>query len=121
MTGLRIMKCGIVREMIPMADPQTERYVSALHRMAGAVPDIERVVLFGSRARSSHRPGSDLDFAIWAAGLSGAARAKWERDWQEGKPGLVKTDWIWVDEAPSAALLERVKSEGIVVYERAAD
>jgi uncharacterized protein len=37
--------------------------------MLARVPSLERAVLFGSRAKGTHRPGSDFDLALVGAGL----------------------------------------------------
>ena len=49
--------------MSPAADPVMLRFRSALDAAFGA--RIERVVLFGSRARGDHRPDSDYDVALF--------------------------------------------------------
>src|SRR6266404_5791856 len=32
-------------------------------------PDVEQAILFGSRAKATHKPGSDIDVALVGAGL----------------------------------------------------
>lgn len=32
-------------------------------------PEVERAVLFGSRAKGNYKPGSDIDLALYGAGL----------------------------------------------------
>lgn len=49
-------------------DPVLARYRKALDSVYGK--RIERIVLFGSRARGSHRPDSDYDIAIFLHDLS---------------------------------------------------
>ena len=49
--------------MTQAADPVMLRFRSALDAVYGA--RIERVVLFGSRARGDHRPDSDYDVAVF--------------------------------------------------------
>lgn len=45
------------------ADPVLKRFRAALDALYGA--RLERVVLFGSRARGDHRPDSDYDIAVF--------------------------------------------------------
>lgn len=47
----------------PDRDPVLGRFRAALERLYG--DQIERVVLFGSRARGEVRPGSDYDVALF--------------------------------------------------------
>ena len=48
--------------MQPFDDPILKRFRAALDELYG--DRAERVVLFGSRARGTHRPESDLDLAV---------------------------------------------------------
>jgi uncharacterized protein len=48
-------------------DPVLARFRRALDKVYG--DKIERVVLFGSRARGDARPGSDYDIAVFLNGL----------------------------------------------------
>lgn len=36
-----------------------------LQRYFAGVADVERVVIYGSRAKGTQRPASDIDFAVW--------------------------------------------------------
>jgi predicted nucleotidyltransferase len=45
----------------PRVDPILAEF---LQRIAGVRPAIERLVLFGSRARGDHRPDSDYDLLV---------------------------------------------------------
>lgn len=53
---------------VAAADPVLSRLRTALSSLYG--PRIERVVLFGSRARSDGRPDSDYDVAIFLKNFS---------------------------------------------------
>ena len=53
----------VLVHMLRIADPVLDRFRSALHKAYGE--RIERVVLFGSRARGDARPDSDYDVAIF--------------------------------------------------------
>ncbi|OHE68241.1 MAG: DNA polymerase III subunit beta, partial [Treponema sp. RIFOXYC1_FULL_61_9] len=33
-------------------------------------PEVERAAVFGSRAKGTHKPGSDIDLAIWGESVS---------------------------------------------------
>lgn len=87
-----------------------------IHRLA-ATPEVERVILFGSRARGDAEERSDIDLAI-------AAPHATQRQWLdlvfllEEAETLLMIDVVRLEEAPDA-LKERILSEGIVLYERA--
>ena len=52
----------------PLEDPVLKRLKAALHALYG--DQIDRVVLFGSRARGEARPDSDYDIAVFLRGLT---------------------------------------------------
>ncbi|MDM8520164.1 nucleotidyltransferase domain-containing protein [Anaerolineales bacterium HSG6] len=80
-------------------------------------PEIERVILFGSRARGDADERSDIDLAIVAPKLA-------LRSWldiyfalKEEIDTLLQMDVIWWQQA-TEPLKERIRQEGIVLYER---
>jgi predicted nucleotidyltransferase len=56
--------------MIQPADTAVERFglkrtlIEQINRVIGAYPEIERVVLYGSRAKGNYKPSSDIDLAL---------------------------------------------------------
>lgn len=42
-----------------------KRTIKELLQYFCSKPDIEKVVIFGSRVKNTYRTGSDIDFAIW--------------------------------------------------------
>jgi predicted nucleotidyltransferase len=67
----------------PHNDPVLARFRAALDRSYG--DRLERVVLFGSRARGDHRPDSDYDVAVFIKDMG--------RLWDElGVLGEITTD-----------------------------
>ena len=52
-------------------DAQTEEAVRAFIQKVAAQYDLAGVILFGSRARKSHRPDSDADVAVLLRGCPG--------------------------------------------------
>ena len=45
----------------------SEDVIGLLRSVFASVPAIEKVVIFGSRAKGNYRPGSDIDLAVFAA------------------------------------------------------
>lgn len=43
-----------------------ERTMNELLEYFKSKPEIEKVVIYGSRAKGTYRTGSDIDFAIWS-------------------------------------------------------
>jgi predicted nucleotidyltransferase len=85
------------------------RVVAQIQRVAG----VQRVILFGSRARGDARERSDIDLAVRAPDVS-------QRDWLaiveavENAETLLRIDLVRLEEAPEA-LRERILAEGRVL------
>ncbi len=96
--------------------PGNERLQREVIRVASRRPEVERVILFGSRARGDADARSDVDLAVDAPG---ASRRQWLElafDLEE-LATLVPVQAVRLGEV-SAALRERILSEGEVWYVR---
>ena len=84
--------------------------------MLRSVPEVERVYLFGSRARGDHRPRADLDVAI---SCPTATERQWLKIWDliEDTETLLAIDLVRLEDV-SADLKTRILAEGRVIYER---
>lgn len=97
----------------------TEKTLSQIQGVLGRFPDVERAVLFGSRAKGTYRPGSDIDLALIGHDL----------DWRKlGKIddalddlllpyGFSLIEWSGSTDPEIAAHIQRV---GMTFYERGA-
>jgi predicted nucleotidyltransferase len=47
----------------------SEKTVGAIRLVLARHPEVERAVLFGSRAKGNYKPGSDIDLALAGPGL----------------------------------------------------
>ena len=76
---------------------------------------VQRLYLFGSRARGDFRPDSDYDFALW--GVPTAAQAQL-MDAVDDLPSLYKIDVVFVDDHTSRALLDNIKRDGVILMDK---
>lgn len=79
-------------------------------------PEVDRVVLFGSRARGDAAPRSDIDLAVVCPR---ADPQRWSDivEAAEGSPTLLQIDLVRLETAP-AELREQIVREGRILYER---
>jgi len=42
----------------------SERNICELYSIFSSIPEIEEVIIYGSRARGDHKPGSDIDMTL---------------------------------------------------------
>ena len=81
-------------------------------------PEVERIWLFGSRARGDNFERSDIDLALEAPAMAEDDWLRIKLDFEDEAPTLLLVDLVRVETAPEA-LREQIRDEGIAVYERA--
>jgi predicted nucleotidyltransferase len=83
----------------------------ALKKAFQSAPDVERVLIFGSRARGDAKEGSDFDLAVFAPKMSDADFARlWET--VDGVELIFKIDLIHFERLNNPVLRERILAEG---------
>ncbi len=94
-----------------------EEVIERIQRVLAKYPCVERAVLYGSRAKGSHKPGSDIDLNLQGEGISAKERDKilWELDDLNLPYGV---DVTVLNEISHAKLLEHIRRVGVVFYER---
>lgn len=75
--------------------------------------DIQKVILFGSRARGDNRERSDIDLAV-----SGGDAMGFAIDVDEDVETLLMFDVVNLDEPVQQALLDEIARDGVVIYEK---
>ena len=87
-------------------------------RKIAALPFVDVIYLFGSRARGDHRERSDIDIAILCPKAN-------ENDWQsvlkliDDADTLLSIDCIRLDkESPNSALRLQIEQDKKLIYER---
>ena len=75
--------------------------------------DIERVILFGSRARGDYRRESDIDLAV-----RGGDPERFRLALEEETSTLLRFDVIDLNHPLQSALLEAIRKEGCLIYEK---
>ena len=84
--------------------------VSAFARRHG----IEKIILFGSRARGGHTERSDIDLAV-----SGGDFNAFYWDVKEKTHSLLMFDLVDLDAGVSEELRTEIERDGVVIYEKA--
>ena len=107
-----------------MEDPMTfglsERIRADIRQVFGHYPAIERVLIFGSRAKGNARPGSDIDLAVIAPEMSDAEFA---RLWNaiDDLPLVFKVDLLHWDRLANPRLKDKIPRDGCLFYARPTD
>jgi predicted nucleotidyltransferase len=78
---------------------------------------VQRVVLFGSRAKGSYREGSDIDLAVYGKGIGRRDASIWAERLEESLfPWSV--DVVPISEETDTALLEHIDRVGLTLADR---
>lgn len=74
---------------------------------------LNKVILFGSRARGDYWRASDIDLAV-----SGGDIVRFSLDLEEKTSTLLTYDVVNLDEKVSSELLASIQKEGVILYEK---
>ncbi len=74
---------------------------------------VEKVILFGSRARGDFKERSDIDLAFY-----GGNSTNFILDVDELTSTLLEYDIVDLDKPVRKELLESIKNEGVILYEK---
>ncbi|WP_142804184.1 nucleotidyltransferase family protein [Tepidiphilus sp. J10] len=103
--------------VVAVTDPSglADEILDDLRRVFARHPAIEEVRLFGSRAKGTHRPGSDIDLAVFAPSMS---EAEFAALWQEidDLSILFKIDLLHWDRLANTVLRDKIRREGRRIY-----
>ena len=75
---------------------------------------VQKVILFGSRARGTHRERSDIDIAVYGGDFD-----SFYWDIKENVHSLLIFDIVEADEYISEELREEIERDGVIIYEKA--
>ena len=91
--------------------------VSQIHGVLARFPEVEKAVLYGSRAKGSFKPGSDVDLTLLGAGVTPKILSQIQGELEDGL--LPYTfDVSILGQITRADLLEHIKRVGVVFYEK---
>lgn len=92
------------------------RDIQTIHDVFSQYTDIETVLIFGSRATGSFKPGSDIDLAIMNS-VPSRIMLNLINDFEESSLPF-KIDLIDFSSLSNPALSEHIQKAGIVFYNR---
>jgi predicted nucleotidyltransferase len=97
--------------VIPGLSPQSEKLIVAA---IAKQPNVERAILFGSRATGKYRPGSDVDIALVGSKLVENDRVVLSRYFDDSSLPY-KIDLMLLDGSVSEAFREHIDRFGVEI------
>ncbi len=95
----------------------SERALNSLRTYFASIPEVEQVILYGSRARGDHHKGSDIDFMLIGSGITPRLLNKMDMEIDD----LLLPWFIQITDRKvirDARFLDVVEKEGVVFWER---
>lgn len=95
----------------------SEKTLSSLRAYFASVPEVEQVILYGSRARGDYHKGSDIDLMLIGSNITPRLLSKMDMEIDD----LLLPYFIQITdrkEILDARFLEVVEKEGVVFWER---
>ena len=99
--------------MYGMTDDELELLCSLFARQR----EIERVILYGSRARGTHKPFSDVDITLLGVGLTRSHLSRLMGDIDESSLPYF-FDISLFAKLTNPDLIEQIEQTGVVLYQR---
>lgn len=95
----------------------SKRFMQELHRYCESNHQIDKVILFGSRARGDYHDTSDIDLAIFTINSSHSQQNLIEHAIDE-LPTPLKIDVVFMNRLSNEKLRANIVKEGVVIYEQ---
>ena len=96
----------------------SENDLTLIARAAKQFPEIQQVILFGSRAKGTHKPGSDVDLAIKGKRLAYESAIRLASLLNEETPMPYFFDVVNCDTIAEPQLIEHIDRVGVVIFEQ---
>lgn len=95
----------------------SENTVDRIRDVLADFPEVEKAVLYGSRAKGTHRPASDIDLTLYGCALGQSQLAQID----EALDDLLlpyKIDLSEMSSLTHPALLDHIRRVGMLFYEK---
>jgi len=95
----------------------TDGTVAQIHEALASFPEVEKAVLYGSRAKGNYKPGSDVDLTLLGTGLTEKILGQIQSDLEDGHLPY-HFDLSIFSHITQAELIEHIQRVGVVLYEK---
>jgi uncharacterized protein len=96
----------------------TDAGVAEIRSVLARHPEVERATLYGSRAKGTFKPGSDIDLTLIGSGLTMEDLGRIQSELEEGSLPY-QIDLSILSQISHAELLDHINRVGVVFYDRA--
>jgi predicted nucleotidyltransferase len=99
----------------PLQFGLSNQILASLRQVLGHFPEVEKAVIYGSRATGSYRSYSDIDIAVMAPTMTDR---EFSHLWNalDDLPILFKLDAVHFERMTNPRLRENILNEGVAIY-----
>jgi predicted nucleotidyltransferase len=95
----------------------TDQTVAQIHEVLTRFPEVEKAVLYGSRAKGNFKPGSDVDLTLLGANVTPKILSRIQRELDDGLLPY-RFDLSILAQITQADLIDHIRRVGVVFYEK---
>ena len=95
----------------------TDETVAQIHEVLARCPEVEKAVLYGSRAKGNYKPGSDVDLTLLGNGVTPKILGQIQDELEDGSLPY-RFDVSIFSQIEQADLIEHIRRVGVVFYEK---
>ena len=97
----------------------TDGTLAEIQAVLAKFPDVETALLYGSRARGNHRPGSDIDLTLIGTGLTSKILGQIQSELEDSYLPY-SFDVSIMHQITQPDLLDHIRRVGVVFYQKKA-
>lgn len=90
--------------------------IAQISEVFAKYPEVESAVLYGSRAKGTHKTGSDIDITLLGAGLTSQVLAAIQEDMEQGLLPY-RFDLSIQSQITHPGLMDHIRRVGVVLYQ----
>jgi predicted nucleotidyltransferase len=95
----------------------TDRTVAQIHEVLARFPEVEKAMLYGSRAQGNFKPGSDIDLTLLGAEVTQKILGEIQGELEDGLLPY-RFDLSIFSQITQADIIEHIRRVGVIFYEK---
>jgi uncharacterized protein len=95
----------------------SDRVVAQIHEVLARFPEVEKAILYGSRAKGNFKPGSDIDLTLLGADVTQKSLGQIQSELEDGLLPY-RFDLSILSQITQGDIIEHIRRVGVVFYEK---
>ena len=95
----------------------TDRTVAQIHEVLARFPEVEKAMLYGSRAKGNFKQGSDIDLTLLGADVTQKIMGQIQGELEDGLLPY-RFDLSIFSQITQADIIDHIRRVGVIFYEK---